>query len=311
MDAQFAKLLDTQVLIAAVRLGAVGLGTDCSEAIGSELFAWPTKPPMSRAGANPVVDLPRSVAAAARVARGRAGMIRRRSSSPECTMAPDAECSEDHDDAHVHDQPSPEVVAEEQDVDADHEARESKHVEHDGKVLAHVSCRSGGDSRKMGFRLIKRPRGDVGGDVLSPQSHRPWAVPPRPGGDGRANRAALPSTMEQFALLGHASWRSLAGNQLGSLVHFSGSPRPVLRVRRALHVRQRAQAPRPRRCRAHPHLSRLFHPVRQVGPAKARSFACLWITSCRALCSSPGRTSTSATCRRRPARWTATRPPCP
>ena len=52
---------------------------------------------------------------------------------------PQIERREHQDNSDVHHQPRPELVPEEQDVHADHDAYQREHVKHDGNLSAHLS----------------------------------------------------------------------------------------------------------------------------------------------------------------------------
>jgi hypothetical protein len=52
---------------------------------------------------------------------------------------PQIERREHQDNSDVHHQPRPELVPEEHDVHADHDANQREHVKHDGNLSAHLS----------------------------------------------------------------------------------------------------------------------------------------------------------------------------
>src|SRR4029434_10258316 len=67
---------------------------------------------------------------------------------------PQIERREHQDNADVHHQPRPELVPEEQDVHADHDAYQREHVKHDGNLSAHLSfsttcCGSGARAERL------------------------------------------------------------------------------------------------------------------------------------------------------------------
>ena len=59
-------------------------------------------------------------------------------SAPECVLESQVEGSENQHDAYVRQQPGPDVVPKEQDVDSDHYANKSDDVDPDGQVPPHA-----------------------------------------------------------------------------------------------------------------------------------------------------------------------------
>jgi hypothetical protein len=59
-------------------------------------------------------------------------------STSERILEPQVEGCENEDDAYVRQQPGPDVVPEEQNVDSDHDAHESNDVDPDGQVSSHA-----------------------------------------------------------------------------------------------------------------------------------------------------------------------------
>ncbi len=69
--------------------------------------------------------------------------------APECVLKPQEEGGENEYDANVCYEPCPKVVFEEQDVNTDHDAYKSKHINHDGYVSSHAPILLSPDSQRM------------------------------------------------------------------------------------------------------------------------------------------------------------------
>jgi len=70
---------------------------------------------------------------------------------------PQIERREYQDNTDVHHQPRPELVPEEQDVHADHDAYQREHVKHDGNLSAHLAFLLRAAEVEPERRLVRKP----------------------------------------------------------------------------------------------------------------------------------------------------------
>ena len=84
--------------------------------------------------------------------------------APERMVVAQVERGKDHDDANVHQQPRPQVMPEEQDIDSDDDAYHRQRIEHDGQVLSHAPCLSVETSGRRVIDVLGHPGRDAPSD---------------------------------------------------------------------------------------------------------------------------------------------------